>query len=478
MTVTVPTRLDEIEDPRDLEERVTDLEALIEEARRRARRRRRIYAAVVLAALGGAAWASFDINGGGTGRVALADGSGAGGDARTPAPSLAALPAGARPSAFAFDPRHPNVVYITSADDRDGAYVYKTIDGGQHWRPTKARGTGWMSDILSLTADPQHPGTLYAGTDTAVYRTVDGGRTWVPFKQGLFPPHGGRRVCYRQVARSYCVKQPYGTAGTPNWNRDNGWVLDIAVDPIDSNIVYSAAGAVRKSNDGGRTWKTVFLPHQVRGEHRIAFSRIAIAPTRPESIYAIAHGFDDVGRTAIYKSTDGGKNWHTTGGPSPRLPNSGSWDSTDALAVDTLHPQTVYAAVGGAILKTTDGGANWQSVTHDLPAGSAISLRDDGLPAGEVTSLAADPQRSGTLYAGLTTGPNSGSIYASTDGGRSWSPSLAASASIDALAINPARPATIWACCAAGRTGQNGTQISGPRIFRSSNRGHTWTISR
>jgi photosystem II stability/assembly factor-like uncharacterized protein len=463
LTVTVPTRSPEIGHDRDLEQRLADLEALFEEARRRARRRRRIYAAVVLAALGGGAWASFDINGGGAGRVALADGSGAGGEARTLAPTLAALPAGARPSAFAFDPRRPDVVYVTSAHDPGGAYVYKTTDGGRHWQPTGARGAGWMSDILSLTADPRHPGTLYAGTDTAVYKTADGGRSWRPFKQGLFQQSGTAR--------------PFGTAGTTSWNRNNGWVLGIAVDPIDSNTVYSVAGAaVRKSTDGGRTWKVVLLPDKVRGERRVAFSRIAIAPTRPESIYAIAHGVQYLGRTAIYESTDAGRHWHTTGGPTPQLPDSGSWDSTDALAVDTLHPHTVYVAVGGTILKTTDSGANWQPATHGLPVGNAISLRDYGLPAGEVTTLATDPQRSGTLYAGLTTGPHTGGIYTSTDGGRSWT-SAVSGASIVALAIDPARPATIWAAGWAGRQGTNSTPIWKPRIFRSTNRGHTWTIA-
>ena len=105
----------------------------------------------------------------------------------------------------------------------------------------------------SLAADPQHPGTLYAGTNVAVYKTVDGGRSWRPSNRGLFPPHGGARRCYRPAGatRRYCVKQPFGTPGTPGFNRGNGWVTAIAVDPANANIVYSGADAVRKSSDGG-----------------------------------------------------------------------------------------------------------------------------------------------------------------------------------------------------------------------------------
>ena len=375
-----------MERDRDLAQRVADLEALIEEARRRARRRRirNGTALTVAAAAGVAGLIGFNGGGGGgAGTAALAGGSGAGGQAGKPAPSLAPIPAGNGAEAFAFDPRRPNVVYMAVAHAVGGVYVYKTTDGGQHWRSTGAQGTGWVSDILSLTADPTHPGTLYAGTDTAVYKTVDSGRTWQPFNQGLFPPNGGRRVCYPEGAgKRYCVKQPYGTPGTPHFNRGNGWVLDVAVDPIHSNVVYSAAGAIRKSTDGGRSWKTVFAPKQRGG-----FTRITIAPTRPESIYTITHAVGISGATTIYKSADAGRTWQATGGGSS-LPPSCCGDSFDALVVEPGNPQTLYAAVGGTVLATTDGGASWEPMANGLP--------------GNATALAADPRRPGPSTQALT----------------------------------------------------------------------------
>src|SRR3954447_363161 len=109
MTTTAPPRRPpEIEHDRDLEQRVADLEALIEEARRRARRRRQRNgaAALLLASAGLGVFIGFGGHGGGgAGGAVLAGSSHAGGHARTQAPSLAALPAGVRPQAFAFDPR-------------------------------------------------------------------------------------------------------------------------------------------------------------------------------------------------------------------------------------------------------------------------------------------------------------------------------------------------------------------------------------
>jgi hypothetical protein len=117
-------------------------------------------------------------------------------------PPLGALPRGAGfPQAFAFDPRNSDVVYVATVSyphDTTRAHVYKTTDGGQHWHVTATRGTGWTGDVVSLAADPRHPGRLYAGTNVAVYKTVDGGHSWQAFNKGLFPPQ--RLVCYRGTA--------------------------------------------------------------------------------------------------------------------------------------------------------------------------------------------------------------------------------------------------------------------------------------
>ena len=349
----------------------------------------------------------------------------------------------------------------------------QVTDGGRHWQPTGARGANWASDVLSLTADPAHSGTLYVGTDTAIYKSVDGGDSWHPFKEGLFPQPGGS-VCYRLApyTKPTCVKPPYhfGTPGETNWARNAGWVLDVAVDPADSSVVYAAAEEVRKSTDGGHTWKAMHLPY---AKHWYSAAEIVIAPTRPETIYTIAHSNQMLKSTAIYKSTDAGIHWQATGGPDPDFPNSGSPDSSDALVVDPQHPETVYAAIGGAVIKTTDAGDHWQQITNGLPPGDGSS-RLSGLPAGNVTSLAADPQRPGTLYAGLRRGPYKGAIYKTTDGGSSWRPIVGTDGAIYAIEINPARPATIWAVGWAGGRTRNGEWTSKPHIYRSTDRGQTW----
>jgi photosystem II stability/assembly factor-like uncharacterized protein len=460
VTVTTPPRRPEIEQDRDLEQRVADLEALIEEARRRARRRRlRNWGATLLvAAAGAAALIGFGGHGGGgAGTAALAQAPGSQSPAANAgSPPLGALPAGVGGAqAFAFDPRNPQIVYILTVggDAASTGHVFKTTDGGAHWHATATSGSGWVGDIQTLTADPRHPGTLYAGTTVAVYKTVDGGRTWRPYNQGLFPPHGGRPVCYRTGGKSYCVKQPFGTAGTPHFNRGNGWVTAIAVDPANTNIVYSGADAVRKSTDGGHRWKTVFQFDPAGYRWAFNVSALAIAPTRPEAIYAIANASN--GRTShssIFKSTDAGKTWRATRGKI--FTNQDGWGG--ALGVDPQHPTTVYASIGRTLVRTTDAGASWQPITQ-------------GLPQQVVTALTVDPKQPETVYAGLypTYKKNvisaTGGIYKTTNGGDTWTQAFPG-ITPDAVTVDPARPTTIYAVVKEG-------------LARSTDGGRTWTTA-
>ncbi len=401
-----------------------DRQALIEEARRRARRRRiRNGSAVLLVVgVGLAGYLRFGGQGGGSAGSA-AEASGQRSSASTPSALAAGFPVAAETdwvSAFAFDPRAPATVYV--AGNRSGGMrrapeggVYKTTTNGRQWQVTTP--SRWPL-VLTLAADPQRPGTVYAGTERAIFKTVDGGRHW------------------RTLSR---WPLPYGD-------------YSLTVDPVDSRVVYATSGSgISKSRNGGHTWRTVLRTFGSSG------SAFAIARASPEVVYALE---GDGGRdSVVVASADGGKTWRPPvllPAPAPGLAEPGG--KSAALAVDPQSPATLYAAVGSAVLKSTDGGRSWRSIAGGLPRNVAVS------------SLTVDPRHAGTLYAAL----GDDGIFKTTDGGRTWSQHWFPIISVEMVAIDPARPSTVFA----GVTGVNVSAPAGsspePRILRSTNNGRTW----
>jgi photosystem II stability/assembly factor-like uncharacterized protein len=273
-------------------------------------------------------------------------------------------------------------------------------------------------------------------------------------------------------------------AATGRWSLlgpDGGTVTALAVDPVDSRIVYAATQegeGVFKSRDGGETWSPsgTGLP-KIPGNSVFC---LAIDPRRPTILYLGTLNF------GIYKSIDGGASWS----PSQRG-LSANLRGVHALAIDPSTPNTVFAGTGAGIFKTTDGGANWKLENGGLPDAPLISdlaidpkrpavvyaaadtpglykstnggetwtLSNRGLAQQGVVRLAIDPRRSATVYAATHTG-----LFKSTNGGASWFPShTGLPKSVSALAIDPRNSRTLFA----------GT-FSGAGAFRSDDGGASW----
>ncbi len=115
-----------------------------------------------------------------------------------------------------------------------------------------------------------------------------------------------------------------------------------------------------------------------------------------------------------------------------------------ALAIDPVTPTTLYAGTGGGgVYKSTNGGNNWSVMN--------TGLLNNGLPEREAVAFAIDPASPSTLYVGTgTEGIGSassfrGGVFKSTNGGTSWSATNFTDTLVNALAIDPVAPSTIYA---------------------------------
>lgn len=181
----------------------------------------------------------------------------------------------------------------------------------------------------------------------------------------------------------------------------------------------------------------------------------------------------------MYRSTDGGSSWT----------HVGLEDSKDIprIAVDPRNPDVCYAAALGhlwgpnkmrGIYKTTDGGKSWKpSLQIDENTGAVDVILD---PKNPETLFAAMYMRKRTP-AHFTSGGEKGGIYRSLDGGRNWEKlgkGLPAQTGRIGLDISQSNPKVIMASVesdAGGARNLDDTRSRYGGVFRSEDGGDTWT---
>ena len=170
---------------------------------------------------------------------------------------------------------------------------------------------------------------------------------------------------------------------------------------------------------------------------------IAVDPVHPMTLYAGAGRFRGgtytEGSGGIFKSTDGGATWKRThAGVTNPLVN--------VVAIDPHDSTVVYAATDGGVSKSLDAASHWH---------------DTGLTGVVVEALAVAPATTATLYAA-----SGGTVFTTTDSGDTWSSAEVHSNSpfdveILALAADPTTAGTVYAGANLG-------------VFKSTDRGATW----
>ena len=166
-----------------------------------------------------------------------------------------------------------------------------------------------------------------------------------------------------------------------------GWeIYHVKGSPVDQDRIYVSQTSgwfgqqVQRSSDGGKTWEAMgneFLYEGATGTHQWydgtpkpwEFKRVwhfEPSLTDAETVYA---GVEDA---AIFKSTDGGRNWqempglrnHSTG--STWQPGAGGM-CLHTILFDPTNPRRMFVAISAAgAFRSEDAGATWKPINRGL----------------------------------------------------------------------------------------------------------------
>ncbi len=385
-----------------------------------------------------------------------------------------------------FDPRNSQVIFASMWASRrppwsvDGGYdgagsgLYKSTDGGDHWRqltkglPGEAEGIGRIGPAVS----PSDPDRMYAWVNakkgSGIYRSDDAGETWQQVNDeeriwGRGDDFGCVQIDPRNrdaiyIANTSTYKSTDGgksfTAikGAPGGDDYH----TIWINPEDPDIIALAVdqGATISVN-GGQTWSSWYNQPTAQFYHVI---------TDDQFPYWVYGGQQESGSVGTASRSDFGeitfRDWTTVGveeygyvAPDPLHPNliyggkatvfdrntgqtrdvspvvlrKGDYrfDRTAPLIFSPADPHVLYLG-SNVLFATRDGGNSWQIISPDLTRedpGVPVTLRplvaDDsakGKRRGVIYSIAPSPKDANLIWAGT----DDGLIQVTRDGGKNW----------------------------------------------------------
>ena len=235
-------------------------------------------------------------------------------------------------SKIRIDPRNPDLVYVAALGHifgpNDQRGIFRSKDGGKTWERILFRNE--KAGAIDLVLDPTNASVLYAafwevirrpwtfesgGAGSGIFKSTDKGDTWTEITRNEGLPKG--------------IVGKIGLAVSPA-SPDRIWALVEAED-----------GGVFRSDDGGKKWSKVNDERKLR-QRAWYYSNIYADPLNAETVYVLNTGF--------YRSNDGGKSFNPIG-----VPHGDNHD----LWIAPNDPQRMIESNDGGANVSFNGGKTW-----------------------------------------------------------------------------------------------------------------------
>jgi photosystem II stability/assembly factor-like uncharacterized protein len=370
-------------------------------------------------------------------------------------------------------PTTPPTLYV--APTSSGMPLLKSNDGGESWEPS---GATMSSYPYVLVTHPTDTSTLYGAYSSIFYSSTDAGATWTTHSFGSntygndiavnpLNPEVIYVSSYKYDGTAWRMTSLKSTSGGQSWvatqidTYPTTTVYSVAIDPVDTNVVYIGAyvdtfTVVYRSTDSGTAWTPYNLPGRYYyvyslyvspADHNTVFAgtlygvcrstdagqtwtrqssntynyRIVSVPGKPDLMYSAAY-------SNVYRSTDAGTTWTACGA---------GISGTAVRTVLTVpgESSTVYCGSTAGMFKSTDRGWTWNQINH-------------GVVIGKIPVVSCDPSAPGTVYAEFI----DNDIFMTMDDGLTWEPqnSPLSCGNVCNILFEPENPLRIWMLEASG----------------------------
>jgi photosystem II stability/assembly factor-like uncharacterized protein len=238
------------------------------------------------------------------------------------------------------NPKNPDIAFVAALGhpfgDNEERGIFRTHDGGKTWEKVLYRDA--KSGGIDVVFDPTNANILYAalwqarrtpwsmdsgGPGSGLYKSINGGTTWKELKG-----HG----------------LPEGVIGR----------IGVTVSGANPNRVWAVVeaekGGIYRSDDAGATWRLMTDDHRFR-QRAWYYSHIFADPVSADTVYIL--------NTAAYRSNDGGKTFTRL-----RVPHG----DNHALWIDPTNPKRLMNGNDGGATISTDAGQSWSTVYNQPTA--------------------------------------------------------------------------------------------------------------
>jgi photosystem II stability/assembly factor-like uncharacterized protein len=374
-----------------------------------------------------------------------------------------------------------NTAYVAGGDNAAGTpTVFKTTNGGASWQSVfdttnnQNIATGWQGDggdhgwgfgevALGFQVAPNNANRVIITDEGFAHDSTDGGATW----QALYVVPADRNPAGAAIPRGKAYQES-GLDNTTAWGVNFVDASNIIIANTDIGGTHSTDGGSTFAFPSGNSYNTTYMTVTSPGT-----GIVYAATSSVHDMYESTHLTDssiDGGTGGVLFSTDKGTTWKSI--PFP-VNKPVVW-----LALDPTDPNRLYASVanskvGGIYVSNNinlGGGATWSKLASPpRTQGHAFNIRvlNDG------TLVATFSGRRGGSPVNFT---DSSGVFVSSDAGKTWTDVSAPGMhywTMD-LVVDPADPTqSTWYVAVYSGYGGASNNLGG--LYRTSNRGKTWT---